>query len=321
MPLSDAWIDFVAGWCSGAVAVVVLQPMDTILTRWQATRPQVVPVQNATTTTTAAAATTTTTLLSNANTAIKNNVLSKHGLWRGSWAMMGAVPVQNALLMGGYGIGQQWVSGTNGTDGNKDSSSSDYRTRCMAIFVGGTTGGILQSFLMSPVELIKVQQQLQPPTTTADRTTTTTILRQLATTPMRGLTATLWRDGIPHGVWFVTYDILKEYLQTYDSSENTNNNVLIPLTAGAGAATIAWLVGYPADLIKTRIQAPLVAAGTTETIGFFATGKQLLQEANGSIVRGLYRGLSLKLLRAIPASMIGFSVYEAVKHPLEQWNV
>eukprot|EP00977_Amphora_coffeiformis_P027118 scaffold33831_cov69-Amphora_coffeaeformis.AAC.1 len=36
MPLSDAWIDFVAGWCSGAAAVICLQPVDTVLTRWQA---------------------------------------------------------------------------------------------------------------------------------------------------------------------------------------------------------------------------------------------------------------------------------------------
>jgi hypothetical protein len=39
---------------------------------------------------------------------------------------------------------------------------------------------------------------------------------------------------------------------------------------------------------------------------------ELVQEANGRVFAGLYRGFGLKLMRAVPASMIGFTTYEFV---------
>lgn len=47
----------------------------------------------------------------------------------------------------------------------------------------------------------------------------------------------------------------------------------------------------------------------TKTI--WATAVELRSEPGG-----LYRGFGLKLVRAIPASMIGFTVYEFVKNEL-----
>jgi len=47
--------------------------------------------------------------------------------------------------------------------------------------------------------------------------------------------------------------------------------------------------------------------------GIFETARILIQESGGRPVQALYRGLGLKLLRAIPASAIGFTMYEWVK--------
>jgi hypothetical protein len=55
-------------------------------------------------------------------------------------------------------------------------------------------------------------------------------------------------------------------------------------------------------LIKTRIQV------SPNPQGIIETAMELRQEPGG-----LYRGFGLKLVRAIPASMIGFTVYEFVK--------
>jgi hypothetical protein len=192
--------------------------------------------------------------------------------------------------------------------------------------------GILQSFLMSPVELIKVSLQCWTTTTTASDNTTQTLIRhtrewypQLA---MRGLTATLLRDGIPHGVWFVAYDVCKTTLHnpetttttsTHDNDASTTTTaaavpVSVSLVSGAVAATVAWLVGYPADLIKTRIQAQTSSLpSSASSLGILATARLLIAEAQGNVLAGLYRGLGLKLVRAIPSSMIGFTVYEHVK--------
>jgi solute carrier family 25 (mitochondrial carnitine/acylcarnitine transporter), member 20/29 len=211
--------------------------------------------------------------------------------------MIWSVPIQNALLMGGYGIGQKFY-------GDVEEGTSDRNRQLMAIFVGGCTGGILQSFLMSPVELIKVTQQV-----TAKSLSTASIALSMKWTS--GLNATILRDGIPHGVWFVAYDVTKnvwEQQQRDSISLSSSSKYTGPLVAGAVAATVAWGVGYPADLIKTRIQASSSSSMENPTIRTVA--QDIIMRSGYT---GLYKGFGLKLVRSIPASMIGFSVYELVK--------
>jgi solute carrier family 25 carnitine/acylcarnitine transporter 20/29 len=161
------------------------------------------------------------------------------------------------------------------------------------------------------VELIKVIQQVVGESTAS---ATATVFRGVfsSTGAWKGLGATLLRDGIPHGVWFASYEYAKTELSYYRLEKNggtkVENDVATPMLSGAFAAGTAWGVGYPFDLIKTRIQA---GAGT----GIFATGKLLIAESDGRVAQGLYKGFSLKLLRSIPASAIGFLTYEyAAKH-------
>lgn len=270
MPLSDAYVDFIAGWASGAASVIALQPVDTVLTRWQAGLIQVDRVHW---------------------TVSARSLAQSFGvkaLWRGSSPMVSAVPIQNAILMGGYGMGQTYAGAE----------------RLSAIFIGGCTGGVLQSFLMSPVELIKVSQQcdLKADALTKGKTVARSMF---SSSSWRGLNATLLRDGIPHGVWFASYELCKDILTPLVGKDN----VAVPLSSGAVAATVAWAVGYPFDLIKTRQQ-----AGSNLTV--METAIKLIEEAGGRVIQGLYSGFRLKLLRAVPASMIGFSVYEWVKSQL-----
>jgi len=286
---NEAWVDFVAGWCSGGAAVIACQPIDTILTRLQAGAPLLGQ---------ATAASSLTTL----RPRISNfGVVSS--LWRGSYAMVGAVPVQNALLMSGYGVGKRW----------SEEHAPD--KVLFGVFVGGCFGGVLQSFLMSPVELIKVKQQV-----TGDSVVvaTSNVARGIFSPSnkrgaWRGLGATLLRDGIPHGVWFASYEYAKNYLEEENrkvsspSSKTLHDELTIPLLSGSFAATTAWIVGYPFDLIKTRIQ----ASGSGSSI--LGTAKDLIRESGGRPILGLYRGFTLKLVRAIPASAIGFVVYEFMK--------
>ena len=157
---------------------------------------------------------------------------------------------------------------------------------------------------MLQVELVKVMQQVVGKSTTSATAT-------VFSTPIiwKGLGATLLRDGIPHGVWFASYEYAKMKLSDYRLEKNggskVENDVATPVLSGAFAAVTAWGVGYPFDLIKTRIQA---GSGT----GILATAKVLIDESGGRAVQGLYKGFSLKLLRAIPASPIGFLTYETV---------
>ncbi|VEU41111.1 unnamed protein product [Pseudo-nitzschia multistriata] len=313
------WTDFVAGWVSGAVGVATCQPLDTVLTRFQAGRVLSAPglevaVQGGVTA-----------------SAVRSSVRGLVGefglrsLWRGSSPMIGAVPVQNALLMGGYGFGKRYSEGARGAD----TGACD---ALLPVFVGGCAGGVLQSFLMSPVEWIKVQQQTHASSGAAATASSVSVLRRFLTHRHalwnRGLTATLLRDGIPHGVWFATYEFCKLRMLAGPAEAASGGTetpgagaedgprsslyktVAVPVVSGAVAATTAWAVGYPFDIIKTRIQAS--ADGVRVPPGVWETGIKLVEEANGNLLRGLYRGFGLKLLRSVPASMVGFFTYELV---------
>mmetsp|Transcript_7971 Transcript_7971/g.18197 ORF Transcript_7971/g.18197 Transcript_7971/m.18197 type:complete len:300 (-) Transcript_7971:211-1110(-) len=290
--MSDTWVDFAAGWVSGGTSVLACQPIDTVLTRMQAN---------------AGMQSTTSVFkrmgLAAATTSLRGMVsnFGASSLWRGSSCMIGAVPFQNALLMTGYGWGKRW---------SDDFGGEDRASKMMAVFVGGCFGGVLQSFVMSPVELVKVTQQVAGASASS---ATTNVARGLFSNAgaWRGLSATMLRDGIPHGVWFASYEYAKTSLALHNSrSEGSEEcgkgetDVAIPMLSGAFAATTAWLVGYPADLIKTRIQAGSGYRGILDVT------RELIRESGGRPILGLYRGLTLKLCRAIPASAIGFLTYE-----------
>ena len=205
----DTWVDFCAGWCSGGAAVLVCQPIDTVLTRLQA------------------ATATTNNVVSTSSTMEARGLVSQAGLaslWRGSSCMISAVPFQNALLMSGYGLGTRLV---------------DEENVLWGAFLGGTTGGVVQSFLMSPVELVKVKQQVIG----VDflKTTGQVTRGLLSQTSWRGLGATLLRDGIPHGVWFASYQACKDVLDEKIGGTVHHDNMTVPLASGAFAATTAWV--------------------------------------------------------------------------------
>lgn len=242
---SKVWIDFISGWGSGAASILLCQPIDTILTRYQATK-----------------------VSSFANT--KNfvfysskDLVSQYGvksLWRGTSAMIGAVPLQNALLMSGYGFGSKWASKYNKSfePSTHDSKGwSQEQIEYSAIFFGGCLGGFIQSFLMSPVELIKVKQQVVGKSV-YDATMAVTSGISSYSIGWRGIEATILRDGIPHGVWFVSYEYCKRSMIIFkdefcDGGDNAPINwnevpvgADVSILSGAFAATVAWLVGYPA---------------------------------------------------------------------------
>lgn len=211
----DALIDLAAGWCSGTAALIVCQPVDTILTRSQAGSTLVVDTLST-------------------RQLITTSGITK--LWRGALPMIGAVPLQNALLMAGYGLGKR--------------SDSNW-----GVFIGGCTGGVVQSFLMSPVELIKVHQQVNVRAVLGTSNVRQLLPSLFSPLAWKGLGATLLRDGIPHGIWFVSYELAKDYLgKLVPNGDSYHTSLTVPLVSGAFAATAAWGVGYPADLIKTRIQ-------------------------------------------------------------------
>ena len=209
--------------------------------------------------------------------------------------MIGAIPFQNSLMMAGYGIGKRF--------------SEEHRPDhvLFGVFIGGCTGGKVQSFLMSPVELIKVNQQVH----VIGRDLSAKML--VNTIGWKGLNATLLRDGIPHGVWFASYEYCKTSLENMEDFDSEHYSSFVSLFSGAMAASLAWGVGYPFDVIKTRIQA------SNQPKSVSRVAKEIIQESNGRPLSALYKGFFLKLAKAVPASAINFFVYESATKRLREY--
>lgn len=79
------------------------------------------------------------------------------------------------------------------------------------------------------------------------------------------------------------------------------------------------VAGYPFDVIKTRVQCVRVeapSAGGRQAVppfGIVATARTM---AGAEGMGVFYRGLGLKLARAVPMSMIGFFAYEVAAKQL-----
>ena len=104
----EFWVDLWAGWIAGAASVLAVQPVDTTLTRMQATR--LAPGVDG-----------------SASAALRV-VLAEGGaraLWRGAAPMTAVIPAQNALLFAGYGVGERWAS--------RGGSSSDASSKTLSL--------------------------------------------------------------------------------------------------------------------------------------------------------------------------------------------
>ena len=130
----DTCIDTIAGAVAGGVSVVVSQPVDMVLTRFQHATCGTSP------------------------SSLARGLWAEGGLrtfWRGAGPLVWCVPMQNAMLFAGYGAGERW----GGAGGRAPGGGGGVPPTAPLVVVGGCVGGLLQSFVVSPVEMIKIHMQ------------------------------------------------------------------------------------------------------------------------------------------------------------------
>ena len=75
------------------------------------------------------------------------------------------------------------------------------------------------------------------------------------------------------------------------------------LFAGGLSGILTWLVNYPIDVIKSRIQAD-GTQGNHKYNGFIDCGRQIY---NTEGVKGFKKGLGVTLVRAFPVNAVTFA--------------
>lgn len=137
--------------------------------------------------------------------------------------------------------------------------------------VSGGGAGILTGLILTPIELLKINKQVNI---------------NSYNKIFRGLNATLGREIIGTSIYFSVYANLK-------SSDFSS------FTSGGIAGCSSWIVSYPLDVIKTRIQ-----SSPNETY------KNAINKGH------LYKGIGICLARAFLVNACGFWTYEFFKNNL-----
>lgn len=201
------------------------------------------------------------------------------------------------------------------------------------VAIAGSCCGVAMSFFSAPIELIKIRQQNMLESGLGSVSASKliyTIHREHGPKGLfRGLSATALRD-LGYGAYFVGYEATSRYLTapspglSGSTSLSDSNQGSIPLwvlfVSGGVAGVVGWLLTFPMDVVKTRMQSTEPTETRMITQSGVTTGDNPYRTIISTIRHtyridgggGFFRGLSPTLLRAIPVNMATFAVYETV---------
>ena len=183
--------------------------------------------------------------------------------------------------------------------------------------VSGGGSGCFSATVLTPIELVKCRiqvQQAQVGKTFKANSPYKVFRKMLADDGIAGL----WRGNlsclareIPGNVaWYGTYETLVRIMQI-NLNINEKNNLPLQYSALAGsfAGVGYWLVPFPMDTVKSKLQ-------TDKRVRGWSIPKvvQLVIKEDG--VAGLYRGCGITCARAMPAHAALFYCYEVANRYL-----
>lgn len=278
--------DFIAGGFGRSCLVIVGHPLDTIKVRLQ-TMPRPAPGEKPQYAGTWDVA---------RKTVAKEGFL---GLYRGMAAPLTGVSPMFAVCFLGFGIGKKLQQGDSTRELTK-----------LEIWNAGMVSGVFTTGIMAPGERIKCLLQVQaanPGTTGVKYAGPVDCAKQLYRTGgirsiYKGTFATLLRDVPASGMYFMSYEVLKEALTPAGKTKG-DLSVGATLFAGGFAGILNCAVAIPADVLKSRLQ----TAPEGKYNGIRDVFKVLVKEEG---LGALYKGATPVFLRAFPANAACFFGYE-----------
>lgn len=128
---------------------------------------------------------------------------------------------------------------------------------------------------------------------------------------MRGMGLTVLRETPSFGAYFVGYEAMCQYLHSDKDKPMSTPKLLL---AGGFAGICAWIVTYPVDVVKSKIQNDLV----NEYKGGIDCFKKTFQ-AEG--MAGFTKGLGATMLRAFPVNAATFTTVAWTLRLAAKYNI
>lgn len=188
--------------------------------------------------------------------------------------------------------------------------------------LSGAAAGFIQTFICCPVELIKLRMQVQgigghqmKGTTSGYHGPLNTALSIVKTDGIlglnKGLVVTLGREVPAFALYFLTYDLLCVVLA---KGQPTSDLGPLALCVAGGLSGInAWIISYPLDVVKSRLQVDGVHEPKQYT-GIMDCCRKSYRTEGWKV---FFRGLNSTLIRAFPVNAATFST---VTYVLRFWR-
>lgn len=275
--------DFWAGYASGAVGIIVGNPLDIVKLRQQTQH----------TGTTAAAFQNTKSLLA------------------GAAAPLFGYGALNAILFVSYNRAELALSRALGAEKSPGIT-----------WVAGAAGGLATWVVSAPTELVKCRAQMALPTAKSSFSIAKNIWRTEGTRGLYfGGLVTALRDSIGYGFYFWAYELANRSWPLPDETKRPSVAGEAPrvMLCGGLAGIVTWASVFPLDVIKTRLQTQRSMQSHDTALGrehFGRKGAWLIAKDmfRESGVRPFFRGLTVCSIRAFIVNAAQWTVYEGLMY-------
>ncbi|XP_076236578.1 mitochondrial ornithine transporter 1 isoform X2 [Calliopsis andreniformis] len=232
------------------------------------------------------------------------------GLYAGTVPAIVANVAENSVLFAAYGGCQKVISNLLGV--KKVENLTSIQNAWAGFFAA-----FFSSLTLCPTELIKCKLQAMREVQNEIKVTSNTVRNQIGPWELtrqivkeqgirglfNGLSSTIAREMPGYFFFFGGYEVTRELLaKPHENREDIGWQKT--MIAGAVGGTVLWLVIFPADVIKSRIQVK-----NLKTPALVVMKDIVRNEGIGS----LYNGLKPTLIRTIPATATLFVIYEYSK--------
>jgi solute carrier family 25 carnitine/acylcarnitine transporter 20/29 len=325
-------MDFWAGYLSGAIGIVVGNPLDILKVRIQSSNSR--SGQDA-----------------NVHAHSQHASPSRRALLKGVAAPILTYGALNALLFATYNRALPLFPAPVPSPAYVPHSLQEDRPdhTYTAQFISGVIAGLATFVISTPTELVKCRAQLAStasPTSlpTAPPTSSYQIARAIFSRHgfggfYHGGIVTALRDGIGYGFYFLSYEASKDWWARHVQHDGMWNEQAKVLVCGGLAGVVTWASVFPLDVVKSRVQthpsflpskphivmpgvAPAIVAHESQPLlpatSLAAHGKSpgawaVTRHAYATEGLGVFfRGLGVCSVRAFIVNAVQWSVYELV---------